>query len=87
MIDVQISFSFADAIRFFRANNIQVEEVPVKTLFGDSNNKNYFVINPANGQKLPLEKAFRAIMDSRIKTLMFDNVDKFSIYQTLNNLK
>lgn len=85
-ITLQIEFSEEDAITLFRSNNIKVNEVDVPGLFG-SMGKGYKVENPSNGYTYPLDKAFRAVMDQRVRRVMLQETDKLTIFNTLNHLK
>jgi hypothetical protein len=86
MITISLEFKEEDAARFFQSNGIRVTEGKVSTLFGSKQGP-LMVTNPGNGQQIPLDKAFHAVMGVRTKQLLLTEIDKLTIFSTLNTLK
>ena len=86
-INLTLEFDTETAISFFRANNISVTEHSQPNLFGFKDSKFYMVQNPANGVKIPLERAFTSVLDIRLKRMILHDIDKLSIFEALKNCK
>lgn len=86
MIEFKLQFTEDTAKRFFESNGVSVEKKEVPTLFGIEKHT-YVVRNPMNGLMYPLERAFNAVLEARTKQLLLADIDRLTIYTTLNQLK
>lgn len=92
MVTFRLAFTEDDMVNFFRRNEISVTEVtythqiPVcHNQLMDETITTKCVVNPFNGNTIPLSVAFEKVIFNVKNALLLDNINKLTVLNVLQN--